>query len=407
MAELKDKLASLRIERDSEEGRGGRWGLALVLLFLATAASYYGWTRFQASAEVQVNVVRPTLLGAGAGGEPRRTPVLTASGYIVARRKAVVSAKIQGRLSELRVEEGSRVSAGDVLARLESADQEAQVERARAAMERAGAELAENRRQLANAENLSKDGITMEDETQAARSRVRIGEAALRQAKADLGVFEAYLENTVIKAPFAGIVIKKMAEVGESVAPIPPGVNVSTSSGAIVALADFDTLEAEVDVNESNLAKLHPEHAAETTVDALPERRFASVLRQIIPSADRTKATVLVKVSLLEKDPLLRPEMSARVTFFNEEKPTEPSPSSTAEAPATPTILLPRVCVVARGPGNVVFELAQGKARQRTVELGEQRGDQVVVKSGLGGTEQIIAHPPEGLRDGQAAKARS
>src|SRR5688572_32789602 len=143
-----------------------------------------------------------------------------------------------------------------------------------------------------------------------------MAQAAMAQARAEIGYAQAQMQNTRILAPFTGTVVKKMAEVGESVAPIPPGVNLSTSSGAIVALADLDTLEVEADVSESNVAKLGPEQPAEVTVEAFPDRRYRAVLRQIIPTADRTKATVQVKVTILDKDLDLKPEMSAKVTFL-------------------------------------------------------------------------------------------
>ena len=150
-------------------------------------------------------------------------------------------------------------------------------------------------------------------------------EAARTQALADQRFAEAQLANTVIRAPFTGVVVKKMAEVGESVAPIPPGVNLSTSSGAIVALADLDTLEVEVDVAEANVAKLSPSQPAEVTVEAFPEKQYKAELRQISPTADRTKATVTVKVTILDRDPNLKPEMSAKATFLER----TPSPGAT------------------------------------------------------------------------------
>ena len=171
--------------------------------------------------------------------------------------------------SSRRVEEGSQVEQNDILARLESKEYEAQVRRAQAQVQRAEADLAEHRRQFRVAENLARDQVLAQDPLEAAQSRVRIAEASVRQAEADLSWTQALLENTLIRAPFAGVVIKKMAEVGESVAPIPPGVNISTSSGAIVALADLETLEVEADVSESNVAKLQAEQPAEVTVEAL------------------------------------------------------------------------------------------------------------------------------------------
>jgi len=178
-----------------------------------------------------------------------------------------------------------------------------QVDRAGAAIARADADLAEARRQLAAARAPRRRTVSSTDERDAASSRVahrgrepRAGQGGTAQAQADIGqadadvqLYEALYQNTLIRAPFAGTVVKKMAEVGESVAPIPPGVNISTASGAIVALADLDTLEVEVDVAESNVARLQPDQPAQVTVEAFPDRRYRAVLRQVIPTADRTK----------------------------------------------------------------------------------------------------------------------
>jgi RND family efflux transporter MFP subunit len=327
--------------------------------------------------------------------------VLSASGYIVARRKAVVSAKIQGRLSWLGVEEGSVVREGQVFARLESNDYEASVERAKAAVQRADADLAENQRQLRLAEDLTKQNVLGTDSRDATASRVRLAEAALAQAKADVSFVEAQLSNTQIRAPFSGVVVKKMAEVGESVAPIPPGVNISTASGAIVALADLATLEVEADVAESNVAKVKNGQPAEVTVEAIPDRRYKSVLRQVIPTADRTKATVMVKVTILDKDKDLKPEMSAKVTFVEMEKPSE------TKVDAAPVVSVPKAAVVSREGRPTVFLVREGKAQARLVVAGLERGDQVVIKDGLLGGETIIVKPPDSLKDGDGVKVKS
>jgi HlyD family secretion protein len=220
-------------------------------------------------------------------------------------------------------------------------------------------------------------------------------EAARTQALADHSFAEAQLTNTVIRAPSTGVVVKKMAEVGESVAPISPGVNLSTSSGAIVALADLDTLEVEVDVAEANVAKLSPSQPAEVTVEAFPEKRYNAKLRQIIPTADRTKATVTVKVTILDRDPNLKPEMSAKATFL---EPT-PLPGAANAAPPQPEILVPSQAVITRDVGPKVFEVVDGRGKLLTVSTGATRQDLVVVTRGLGGTEMLIVNPPSDLRD--------
>ncbi|MBI4586700.1 MAG: efflux RND transporter periplasmic adaptor subunit [Planctomycetes bacterium] len=399
-ANLKNDLASLRLDRSQgPPRRPWRWGLLFLLLLALGAGAMVVWKDPWGLSALEVETVRPQVTALTSGGAGA-VPILTATGYVVPRQKAVVSAKIQGRLSELHVEEGSRVKEGDILARLESADYQAQVDRAKAAVQRAEAELEEARRQLKLAEQLKDGSIASLDQVEAAKSRVRVSEAALQQAKADLQVYEAFFENTFIRAPFSGVVLKKMAEVGESVAPIPPGVNLSTSSGAIVTLANFDTLEVEVDVSEGSIAKLKPHQPAEVAVDALPKRHFKAALRQIMPSADRTKATVQVKVAILERDENLRPEMSARATFLEETKKAE---NSAASSP-TSLVSVPAEAVVSQNGVKSVFEVVQGKARLRPVEAGEMVHGRMMIKKGITGSEVLVLRPPESLRDGDRVK---
>ncbi len=399
MTDLKGELASLKIDRNKKAASPWRWPLMLMLPAAIGILVLYGMRARQAFSAVEVETVTVAVskdVAPSAG-----TPILTASGYVVARRKAVVSAKIQGRLSELRVEEGSVVREGETLARLESIDYEAGVARARAAVLRAEADLAEFRRQLRLSDDLAKQKIVAEDQREAAASRVRIAEAQVAQEQADLAFAEAQLQNTVIRAPFSGVVVKKMAEVGESVAPIPPGVNISTSSGAIVALADLQTLEVEADVAEANVAKVAGGQPAEVTVEAIPDRRYKAVLRQVIPTADRTKATVMVKVTILDKDKDLKPEMSAKVTFLEPEKEKKPE-----AAAAQPVVLVPRAAVVSRDGKTTVFLVRDGRAQARGVVLGTERQGQVIVENGLAGGETIVAKPGDTLKDGSPVRVK-
>jgi RND family efflux transporter MFP subunit len=400
LSDLKGELASLRIDRERPTRSPWRWPLLFFVPVLLVLATLYVLRAVSASRGPEVETVRATVVHAG--GTAPGSAVLTASGYVVARRKAVVSAKIQGRLAELRVEEGSRVRRGEMIARLESSDYDAQVRRARAAVQRQEADLAEARRQAALAQRLSDEKIVSRDQLEMANSRVQIAEAGLAQAQADLGFAQAQLANTRILAPFSGTVVKKMAEVGESVAPIPPGVNISTSSGAVVALADLDTLEVEADVAESNVAKLREGQPAEVTAEAFPDRRYRAVLRQVIPTADRTKATVQVKVTILDKDLDLRPEMSSKVTFLEPE-----SKVVAGAAPAPPVVKVPAPAVVKRGERTVVFEVQGGTVRERTITPGPEREGQVEVKQGLAGGESLVMRPPDDMRDGDAVRTKA
>jgi RND family efflux transporter MFP subunit len=428
VTDLKAELASLQLNEQPARSRRGLW-IVLVVLVVLVVGGVAAWRTSARFRAVEVQAITPVVEAgsrAAAG-----TPVLTASGYIVARREAIVSSKIQGRLAELHVEEGSVVKDGEVLARLESVDFVASVSRASAALQqaeaqivsanaqirRAEADLAEARRQLSVAERLSSERLIPEDTRDAARSRVALTEASLgqmradaeravaarAQAKAELDVAQAQLQNTVIRAPFAGTVVRKMAEVGESVAPIPPGVNLSTASGAIVALADLATLEMEADVSEANVARLQEGQPAEVTVEAFPDRRYRAVLRQVIPTADRTKATVLTKVTLLDKDKDLKPEMSAKVTFL---EPARTEMAATDAAPARPTILVPSSAVVTRDGKQSVFEIVDDLARTRPVTTSGTRQDMVIVADGLAGSERLVARPPETLVDGTPVTVR-
>jgi HlyD family secretion protein len=399
VTDLKGELASLKIDRSRGQASPWRWPLLLLAPVVLALLGLYGLRARQAFSATEVET---TVAAVSRDVQPSAgTPILTASGYVVARRTAVVSAKIQGRLSELRVEEGSVVREGETLARLESTDYEASVRRAQAAVQRAEADLAEYQRQLRLSDDLAKQRIVSEDQREAAASRVRIAEAQLAQAGADLAFAEAQLQNTVIRAPFSGVVVKKMAEVGESVAPIPPGVNISTSSGAIVALADLATLEVEADVAEANVAKVASGQPAEVTVEAIPDRRYKAVLRQVIPTADRTKATVQVKVTILDKDKDLKPEMSAKVTFLEPEKK-----ASTPAGAAAPVVLVPRSAVVARDGKPTVYLVRDGKAQARAVVLGTERQGQVIVEEGLSGGETLVAKPGDELKDGAAIRVK-
>jgi RND family efflux transporter MFP subunit len=402
VADLKGELASLRIDRAAPRRSAWRRPLLLAVPALVLLLVLWG-LRLQRT--VGTPVVAVVTASASAPGESAPSAaLLTASGYVVARRQAVVSAKIQGRLTELNVEEGSRVADGEVIARLENADFRARVAQAEAGVARAGADLAEQQRQLRLAASLAAQDLGSEDAEEAATSRVRIAEAAQAQARASLDLARAQLEDTVIRAPFAGVIVKKMAEVGESVAPIPPGVNLSTSSGAIVALADLATLEVEADVSESNVARLGEGQPAEVTVEAFPDRRYGAVLRQVIPTADRTKATVQVKVTILEEDANLKPEMSARVTFL--EKPGEETAATDGGETSKPVVTVPAAALVDRDGRTVVLEVRDGRVRERRVTAAGQRDGRVVIKDGLSGGEILVAAPPAGLRDGDTVRTQ-
>lgn len=389
-------LSRLRIDREAGDSHRVRRRLFGAVLLLVTTAAVLYLVRGRITAQ-EVATIRPTVRRSTVA--PTR-PILSASGYLVARRKAVVSAKIQGRLAELDVDEGSWVTAGQVIARLDNTDLQAQIEVARAGVQQATADLAEKQRQLRLTEGLANDGVVSQDQLQAAMSRVRVAEGALSQSKASLSLAEANFQNTIIRAPFAGVVVKKMAEVGESVAPIPPGVNLSTSAGAIVGIADMATLEAEADVSETNIAKLQRNQPAQISLDAIPDHTYRAVIRRLMPTADRTKATIAVKVRLLEKDQNLRPEMSAKVTFLEHAKESSRTVRS--------IITVPKDALVTGNGATAVFVIdSQRKVHLVAVSIGGETQGEVIIAEGLVGTEALVLHPPGTLKDGDTVKTKS
>jgi RND family efflux transporter MFP subunit len=404
MRELKDELASLRIDRDPP--KRGKWRLWIVLLLLAAAASVAGLyfvrtkTTFANFTAIEVETVLASVQTAG--GASAGSPILTASGYLVARHQSVISSKIQGRLSGLYVEEGIYVKQGQVIARLEDSDYKASIIKAKADIEYAKANLAEMQRQARLQEGLFKEKVVSQDALDSANSRVRIAEATLAQNEAALQMQETLLSFTEITAPFDGVVVKKMTEVGESVAPIPPGVNISTSSGAIVAIADMNSLEAEVDVNEANVGQLAQGYPADINVQAIPNHTYKGVLRQVIPTADRTKATVTVKVSILDKDRLIKPEMSCNVTFLE-----PPKKGDDNDIVPQRIVTIPKDAITTRNGKQVVFAIDNNKAREVAVITGNDLKGQVIVKSGLSGSETLINNPAQKIVDGSSVKIKS
>jgi len=315
------------------------WGwLVLGILFLVALA---GFVAFK-NAPLSLAISRPVMYKAG-----ERNPSLTAGGYLVARHRATLSAKVPGRLAWLGVEEGTRVTKGQIIARLESTDLQAGRDQTEA--NRQQAEL-----DLQRAEALYKEGIL----DKASVDRLRTNFLAL---KAQLAYQDALLENMVLRAPFAGTVTQKLSEVGETVSPGSAGG--ANAINAIATLADFDSLELEVEVSEAGIAKLRKGMPAEIRVDALDAEPGAKplrgVLREIYPTSNRQKAVVVVRVSILDKNPILVPDMGAKVTFLGEPF-------------AQDTLFLGREQIVRRKGQPFVWTLREGRAALQPVELGAE-----------------------------------
>jgi len=386
-------LSSLRIRRDEpgrSRGTGGgarRVVIAVVALAIAAAAVAFA--------------LRPTALAVdlgaaeASGGGVATASGITANGYVVARTKASVAAKISGRMDYLGVHEGSTVKKGEVIARLESGDQQAALNSARANVGQIEAQLGQARRDLTRSESLAAQKVLSDADLENARTKVQVLEAQLNAAHAVFEQAEVDLENTRVRAPFDGTVLRKDAEVGEIVAPSSAGGGLTRT--AIVTMADLATLEVEVDVNEAYIAQIQNGQAARITLDAYPDTSFNGRVRQVVPTADRQKATVQVKVSILDRDPRILPEMGAKVVFVRG--------SDKLMAVAARRVEVPAAALVREGTAARVWVVEDGRARSRTVDPGPEHDGKVEIRSGLSGGESVVLRPPAGLKDGARVRA--
>ena len=435
---IKPDLTALRIHRDDEESPGARRGLRAVLLGTAliviAGALLVGYRIWNSATMPEVEVTRATVESSSAGIE-----ILTATGYIVADRKAAVSPKFSGRLEYLGVDTGSRVKPGQVIARLEHRDLDAQLSDAKSALanyqaahSQAEAELEQARANLAQAQanhqksslelarqtKLLQDGVTSKADFDNATAQARVNEGQVRAAEAQIRatqakiassssqihsaearvrLIEAQIEYMNIRSPFEGLVISKDAEVGETVAPaIFGGTN---TRGSVVTIVDPNTLEVEADINESSIGKITPGLQAEVTLDALPGEKLAAEVRKVVPTADRQKATVKVKVRFKEIDPRILPDMNAKVTFMQK-------PEAGAKSEAS-RVTVPKSAIAQRDGKSVVFVVKDGRVVLQAVTTGTEMGDRVEVKQGLAGGETVIIRGAENLTDGSRVKVKT
>jgi RND family efflux transporter MFP subunit len=404
-------LSKLRIDRDPPPAVRRAFGRTLafvgiaVLLFAGAAL----WARSRSAVTVETVVATPMSSGGSAGGAATS---VTANGYIVARTRAAVSAKIPGRIASLTVDGGSEVRRGEVIARLENADYAAAVAEAAANVASARAQLAEavterdqsarEARRVAQIHGEHPELVSAQDSESAvsradqAGSRAGSAQARVGAAEAALRYAQATLENTYIRAPFTGTVLRKEAEVGEVVA---PSVGGGLTRGAVVTMADLASLEVEVDVNEAYIARVRHGQPARITLDAYQDTSFRGTVRQVVPTADRQRATVQVKVSIVDRDPRILPEMGARVDFLV---------SDSGRAGAAPAAVgparfrLPAAAVRETGGRSVVWLVRDGRLQAREVEAGPVSGGFREIGRGLSGGERVVTggveEPKEGMR---------
>jgi RND family efflux transporter MFP subunit len=404
-------LSKLRIDRGAPPAPVKRaLGRNLIIFAAAVLVVAVTMILLRARSVPVVQVATATASGAGGGGSGGATSV-TANGYVVARTKASVSAKTAGRLASLTVSEGSYVHRGEIIARLDNADFQAAVAQAQANVATADASLIEatadrdqSERDAARIREIrtrtpnlmsQQDLETYTSRAAGAAARYDAAVARKRSAEAGLRLAQASNENTVIRAPFTGTVLRKDAEVGEVVA---PSVGGGLTRGAVVTMADLSTLEVEVDVNEAYISRITNGEPARITLDAYPDTTFRGEVRQVVPTADRQRATVQVKVSILDRDPRILPEMGAKVDFLEREQPR----TDGAAAPARTSIRIPAAALKSDGGASYVWLIRDGRLTKRPVTPGPVSGGFLEIRSGLAGGEQLLIGgvdaPAEGMK---------
>jgi len=372
-------LSALRIDRQS--GAGPRRYLYPAIATLCVAgAGVLLFTR--ARGGVAFRAPEVTTTRAALVTPTQASTILTASGYIVARSKAEISPKTVGRIAWINLEEGQRVKKGELVARLESQELDAQKKSALAQRDQALAQLANARLDRQRALELVEQKIGTQQAFDTADSQVKALEAQVAANEAQARYYEEQIKNAEIYSPIDGVVTVKKAFLGETVAP--QGFGGAGSAGATFAIiVDLSSLEMEADINEQNVAKLVLGQPAEVALDAYPDRPYKARLRQIVPTADRQKGSVKVKIELLDKDAKVLPEMSCRVVFLN--------PEAKVDEKAKSKVMVPAASVVEVGGEKGVLLVANDKATFRPLTFGAAAGAQVEATSGLSGGEEIVA----------------
>ncbi len=386
--ELRRNLAALRLARHAPApGRPTRrrlgWvagGVALVVLVLVGARALRG--RAAVVEVAPVSALAATLADDGSG-----VPILSGAGYVVsADRYVSIGVRVAGRIDRYLVEEGDHVQAGDPLVQLDARDYEASVRRAEANLRQARATAALRETQLGRARKLAREGVISRDDLDLRAAEAETARAAVGQSEAELAQARLALEYTTLRAPRRGVILAKSKEVGEIA--VPGGF---AGSGDLIRMANLDDLRGQVDVTESELAKVHMGQRAELVPDAYPDRRYRAHVVKLYPQVDRQKGTLRVEVQIEAPDDFLWPDMSARITFL------EP-----LEAPVGRTgVLVPRAAVRGEAGDAFAWMVADGRVKRVALTLGKDFGDQVQVTSGLAGGETVVVGSPPPLRDGQ------
>jgi RND family efflux transporter MFP subunit len=394
----KPDLSGLRIRREAAERTVGSsatrklWKIYVPVGGLLIRVVCYVLFRsvFASSSEVDLTTATLTY-------PSQESAVLTASGYVVAQRKAAVASKGTGRLVYLGVEEGDKVKKGEVIARLEDQDVLAALAQAKAGLEVSRADSADAERTLARTKTLFASNLAAQadlDAAQATYDRVR---ATIVSSKAGVRAAEVAVENTRIRAPFDGTVLTKDADVGEIVAPFASSIN---SRGAVVTIADMSSLQVEADVSESNITRVKVGQPCEIVLDAYPNIHYPGRVHKIVPTADRAKATVMTKVVFDKLDRRVLPEMSAKVTFLSGD-------SASAEAGAPPLLTVMSSAIVKRAGNTVVLLVRNGKVTETPVRTGRVIGNRTEILQGISQGDQLVLNPTPGIVTGTSVTPRS
>ena len=401
----KPALEGLRINRTDAPRRGpilGPGAIAFVVGLVVLGGGAWWWLSRPQPVPVRTVPVRE----AAAGGQ---TTLLNASGYVTARRDATVSSKVTGKILEVLVEEGTKVEAGQVLARVDASNAEASLQLAQAQLgavrvsltetnaNLALAELALRRQSDLHAKNIvsQSDLDRAEADAQALRGRHERELAEIAVAERQVNVWQLQLDDTVIRAPFAGVVTSKNAQPGEMISPMSSGGFTRTG---VCTLVDMSSLEIEIDVSESYINRVVAGQPVEATLDSYPDWRIPAHVIAIIPSADRQKATVKVRVGFEKLDPRILPDMGVKVAFQN----TEPATTT-----ATQRILIPRAALHERDGKDLVWVAQGGRVSLRAVKTGGKTGDDVTVLAGLTSGESVVVEGPDTLTDGTLIKEQT
>jgi HlyD family secretion protein len=401
VADTSDDLSALRIEREPLDAGGRSWGKWIFLLVLLGAIGGAGWYWLGRERPVEVEVASVTERAAGT-----QASVLNASGYVTARRRATVSSKVTGKVIEVNVEEGMAVREGQVLARLDDSTLQAALRLYRAQLEAAKRQIPESEVRLEQArvmlqrqERLRKEGLNTENDIDNAKAEVDSLVARIASAQEQVKVAESQIamqvtaiEDTVIRAPFSGVAISKDAQAGEMVSPVSAGGGFTRTG--ICTIVDMRSLEIEVDVNESYINRVSTGQPVSAVLDAYPDWQIPANVITLVPTADRQKATVLVRIGFQKLDPRILPDMGVKVTFLRE--------AEAGDAPKAQSVtLVPQAAVRKDGDSAYVFVVRQDTVERRAIRTAGTDGDRLEVVAGLKGGDQVVVSPPDTLAEGK------